>query len=146
MADKKSSKARAIGRAAFAGTKGTTTGAIVGAVSYFAHRAATERSETVQKSWYIGPGLMLVGGHFLKKKASTAAAGAAMVGAAGYAAAMGYSFARAAETKGLQRAHEPLQLRGNEPTERTLGTSACPEPEPEPVSEVRHSVAEAMGL
>src|SRR3989304_21868 len=113
MADKKSSKARAIGRAAFAGTKGTTTGAIVGAVSYFAHRAATERSETVQKSWYIGPGLMLVGGHFLKKKASPAAAGAAMVGAAGYAAAMGYSFARAAETKGLQGAQEPPEHPGH---------------------------------
>lgn len=139
------SRARGAGRK-FAGAKGSAVEGVVGVVGYFAHKTASEKIEFVRGKWWAGPVAMGVLGHVLKKKAKTAQVGTALLGAAGYAGAFGYSLSKAAgETKGLMSPGEvgalqsvdPYYLPDNIDTDASPGTSDYAEEE---------AIASAMGL
>jgi hypothetical protein len=134
--DSLKSRARNAGRRFAGGAKGSAMDAGVGAVSYFAHKFVSAKSTTVSEKWYVGPAIMALGGHMLKKKARTSAAGSALLGAAGYAGGMGYDMHKASqktETKGVVQPAdvgaivspvEPYSLPDSDGTASNYGTSS----------------------
>lgn len=140
------SRARGAGRRFAGGAKGSAVEGIVGVVGYFAHKTASEKIGFVGQNWYAGPLGMAVLGHVLKKKAKTANVGTALLGAAGYAGALGYSLKKAAapETKGLMAPGETGALQGTDSyyLPDTIDTDASPETSD--YEDMR--IASAMGL
>lgn len=140
------SRARGAGRRFAGGAKGSAVEGIVGVVGYFAHKTASEKIGFIGQNWYAGPLGMAVLGHVLKKKAKTANVGTALLGAAGYAGAFGYSLKKAAapETKGLMAPGETGALQGTESyyLPDTIDTDASPETSD--YEDMR--IASAMGL
>jgi len=142
------SRARGAGRKFAGGSKGSAVEGVVGVVGYFAHKTASEKIEFVRGKWWAGPVAMGVLGHVLKKKAKTAQVGTALLGAAGYAGAFGYSLSKAAgeTTKGLMTPGEvgalqsvdPYYLPDNIDTDASPGTSDYDDEE--------EAIASAMGL
>lgn len=129
-------RARGAGRRFAGGAKGSAVEGVVGVVGYFAHKTASEKIDFVRDKWWSGPVAMGVLGHVLKKKAKTAQVGTALLGAAGYAGAFGYSLSKAAaapETKGLmssgydasglQSSVDPYSLPDSIDTDASAGTS-----------------------
>ncbi|MBI3204492.1 MAG: hypothetical protein HYZ29_23345 [Myxococcales bacterium] len=145
------SRARGAGRRFAGGAKGSAIEGGIGVVGYFAHRTASEKIGFVGSKWWAGPAAMAVLGHVMKKKAKTANIGTALLGAAGYAGAMGYSLTKAGETtKGLQSPGEVGALQSGYgylpdtgPTDSAPGTSAYDE-----VTgyEDEEDISSAMGL
>lgn len=140
------SRARGAGRRFAGGAKGSAVEGIVGVVGYFAHKTASEKIGFIGQNWYAGPLGMAVLGHVLKKKAKTANVGTALLGAAGYAGAFGYSLKKAAapETKGLMAPGETGALQGTDSyyLPDTIDTDASPETSD--YEDMR--IASAMGL
>lgn len=141
------SRARGAGRRFAGGAKGSAVEGIVGVVGYFAHKTASEKIGFVGQNWYAGPLGMAVLGHVLKKKAKTANVGTALLGAAGYAGAFGYSMKKASaatETKGLMAPGETGALQGTDSyyLPDTIDTDASPETSD--YEDMR--IASAMGL
>lgn len=138
------SRARGAGRRFAGGAKGSAVEGIVGVVGYFAHKTASEKIGFVGQNWYAGPLGMAVLGHVLKKKAKTANVGTALLGAAGYAGAFGYSMKAATETKGLMAPGETGALQGTDSyyLPDTIDTDASPETSD--YEDMR--IASAMGL
>lgn len=127
-------RARGAGRRFAGGAKGSAVEGVVGVVGYFAHKTASEKIDFVRDKWWSGPVAMGVLGHVLKKKAKTAQVGTALLGAAGYAGAFGYSLNKAAqagkpETKGLQYPGDAQGLSGVDSyyLPDTIDTDASPE-------------------
>lgn len=158
MAHKKTkshSRARAIGMSAARGIKGTAIDGVAGVAAYFAHSFASEKVDFVAKHWYAGPvGLALIG-HVLKRKPKTMGIGASLLGAAGYAGALGYKLNKAAqpapatgtsglmqpsEVSGLMSPTDPFALPDNS------GTSAHHPAETTGYEDDDYSVDNAMGL
>lgn len=141
-------RARGAGRRFAGGAKGSAVEGIVGVVGYFAHKTASEKIDFVRDKWWSGPVGMALLGHTLKKKAKTAQVGTALLGAAGYAGAFGYSLNRAAapkpETKGLQSPGDVGALQGVDPyyLPDTIDTDASPETS----AYADEDIASAMGL
>lgn len=140
------SRARGAGRRFAGGAKGSAVEGIVGVVGYFAHKTASEKIGFVGQNWYAGPVAMGILGHVLKKKAKTANVGTALLGAAGYAGAFGYSLKSASkpETKGLMNPGEVGALQSEDPfyLPDTIDTDASPETSAYDDS----GIASAMGL
>lgn len=67
-----------------------------GAAAYYVHRMLSEKVEFVQKNPYMGPGAMVLLGHVIKTRPSLASVGSALIGAAGYSAAMLYELKKSA--------------------------------------------------
>lgn len=143
-------RARGAGRRFAGGAKGSAVEGIVGVVGYFAHKTASEKIDFVRDKWWSGPVGMALFGHTLKKKAKTAQVGTALLGAAGYAGAFGYSLNRAGaagkpETKGLQSpGYDTGALQGVDPyyLPDTIDTDASPETS----AYADEDIASAMGL
>lgn len=95
--DRLKARARGAGRRAATGVKGSATSLLTGVVGYYGLKAVADRSATVKEKWWIGPAVMAVGGHFLRKKGKTADFGTALLGAAGYAGGLNYEFSKAAK-------------------------------------------------
>ena len=79
--------------------------AIAGAVGvggYYVSKYLAEKVDFVKDKWYGIPVIMALGGHFLKKK--NAAAGFALLGAAGYSGALYYEIDKGAKA---QQANNP---------------------------------------
>lgn len=92
------SRAREIGRS----VKGTAVQAIGGVGSYYAHKLASENIAFVRDNFWMGPAVLGIVGHFLKRRMG--GLGASMIGAGGYALAMGFALDQAKssqEAKGL---------------------------------------------
>lgn len=139
-------RARGAGRRFAGGAKGSAVEGLVGVVGYFAHKTASEKIGFVRDKWWSGPVAMAIGGHVLKKKAKTAQVGTALLGAAGYAGAFGYSMQKAAAdtTKGLQSPGETGALQSVDPyyLPDTIDTDSAPETSAYDES----GIASAMGL
>ena len=87
--------ARAAGRAAMGGIKGAALQAATGAVANLGHTALSTRVPFVAANWWAGPAGMAVLGILMKRRPRLRGLGDAMLGAAGYAGAMGYQAAKA---------------------------------------------------
>lgn len=139
-------RARGAGRRFAGGAKGSAVEGLAGVVGYFAHKTASEKIGFVAQNWYAGPVAMGILGHVLKKKAKTAQLGTAVLGAAGYAGALGYSLNKAAkpETKGLMQPGETGALQSVDPyyLPDTIDTDASPETS----AYEDEGIASAMGL
>lgn len=148
------SRARGAGRRFAGGAKGSAIEGGIGVVSYFAHRTASEKLGFVGSKWWAGPVAIAVLGHVMKKKAKTANIGTALLGAAGYAGAMGYSLTKAGETtKGLQSPGEVGALQGQGlylpdtgPADSAPGTSAYSAYDEVTGHEDEEDISSAMGL
>lgn len=86
-------RAKAAGKYALSGAKGSATAVGSGAAAYYAAKIASEHVETLRSRWWAVPAALAAGGHFAKKK--NVALGAGLLGAAGYAAAIGYEMQKA---------------------------------------------------
>lgn len=96
-------RARAIGRSA-ASPKSTIVQGIAGVLAYYGHKLASENISFVRENFWVGPLALGVGGHLIKRSNMVREAGAALVGAGGYALAMGFALDQAKsqqEAKGL---------------------------------------------
>lgn len=89
--------ARSAGRGLAKGIKGSAVAGLTGAAAFYGHSVASEHIEFIGSKWWSGPAIMGVGGHLLRRKNSTVAVGTALLGAAGYAAAMGYRMNKATQ-------------------------------------------------
>lgn len=78
--------ARRAGASAARGLKGTGMTGGTGAAGYFAHKFANQKIQALNKSPFITPALLVVAGHFLKRKSSELGNG--LIGAGGYALGM----------------------------------------------------------
>jgi hypothetical protein len=78
--------ARRAGASAARGLKGTAMTGGAGSAAYFAHKFLNQKVQTLNKSPFITPALLVVGGHFLKRK--NADLGNGLIGAGGYALGM----------------------------------------------------------
>jgi hypothetical protein len=142
-------RARGAGRRFAGGAKGSAVEGIVGVVGYFAHKTASEKIGFVGQNWYAGPAAMGVLGHVLKKKAKTASIGTALLGAAGYAGAFGYSLSKVAQkpdTKGLMSPGETGALQTVDPYYLPDSGDTDASPETSAYSDEDAAIASAMGL
>ncbi len=89
-------RARSAGRRVVGGVRGSALQAAAGAVAYLGHYAVNSRVAVLQANWWATPAIMGVAGHVLKKRRKLSSIGDAMLGAAGYAMALGYSASRSA--------------------------------------------------
>lgn len=76
--------------------KETGIAAAVGVGSYFAANWIGQHFQQLRQYWWGMPAIMAVGGHFLKSK--NAAAGHALIGAAGFLGAMSYQMSHPTQT------------------------------------------------
>lgn len=98
-------RAKAAGKYALSGAKGSAMAAGSGAAAYYAGKIASEHVETLRSRWWGIPAALAVGGHFAKKK--NVALGAGLLGAAGYAAAIGWEMTKATEKASGSQAQGP---------------------------------------
>jgi hypothetical protein len=76
-------------------------GVASGGAIFYGHRFANTKVQALQKNFWITPVLIAAVGHFLKTRKSDKLriAGASMLGAAGYALAMGYEMNKASKAQ-----------------------------------------------
>jgi hypothetical protein len=86
--DRIKNRARGGAKSAARGAKGSAIAVVAGAAAEIAHAQGTQRVKFLADHWYAGPAVLALGGHFLKRKHHDA--GVALLGAAGYAAALAY--------------------------------------------------------
>jgi len=106
--------ARTAGRYAMAGVKGAALQAATGAVAQLGHNALAQRVPFVAQNWWTGPAAMAVLGLLMKRRQRLRGLGDAMLGAAGYAGAFGYTASRIPQTGDLYTASETGMLVGGE--------------------------------
>jgi hypothetical protein len=70
------------------GSKGTVISAVTGAAAYKLGQMAYQQSDTIKKQPYALPILMVIGGHFLKRKSIDA--GAALIGVGAFMGVQAY--------------------------------------------------------
>lgn len=83
------------GRGAVGGAKGSAIQGAVGVASYALHSIAAKHSEFVSSKYWVGPIALALVGHTLNRKRPGKGYGTAMLGAAGYAMALGYQQTKA---------------------------------------------------
>ena len=86
--------ARTAGRYAMAGVKGAALQAATGAVAQLGHTAVATRVPFVAQNWWSGPAALALLGLLMKRRQRLRGLGDAMLGAAGYAGAQGYTASR----------------------------------------------------
>jgi hypothetical protein len=91
-------------RSAAAGTKSSLVQGLVGGVAGMGMGMVYPKVEFFQKNWYAGPAVLGVIGHMVRRKKPGRGYGEAILGAAGYAMAMGYSLKQQAEAQQKQQA------------------------------------------
>jgi hypothetical protein len=90
---KKSIRARRDGaKGAAKGAKGSALAVGTGAASQYLFAYISQQSSFMRSNWYVTPAAMAVAGHFLKRKNYDA--GAALLGAAGFAGATAHQASR----------------------------------------------------
>jgi hypothetical protein len=124
-----SDRARAIGRSAVS-PRSSFMQVLGGGITYYGHKLGSENIDFIRNNFWAGPAVGAVLGHILKRSPQLREVGAAMIGASGYALALGYTFneqskksSQPAQTSGVVEVGEipRRQLPG------TLATSFAPE-------------------
>lgn len=86
-------RARSIGRAAVS-PKSSFMQVLGGGVTYYGHKLGSENVDFIRNNFWAGPAIGAVLGHILKRSAQLREVGAAMIGASGYALALGYTYSQ----------------------------------------------------
>lgn len=86
------------------GAKGSAIQAVVGGIAGMGIGAIYPKVKFLQENWYAGPVVLGVVGHMVRRKKPGRGYGEAILGAAGYAMAMGYSLKQQAEAQKQQTA------------------------------------------
>jgi hypothetical protein len=98
------------------GIKGAALQAATGAVANLGHTALATRVPFVAQNWWSGPAGLAVLGVLMKRRPRLRGLGDAMLGAAGYAGAMGYTASRmGAEAGALYEPETGMLVGGNYP-------------------------------
>ena len=79
------------------GSKGSAIQAVVGGIAGMGMGAIYPKVKFLQENWYAGPVVLGVVGHMVRRKKPGRGYGEAILGAAGYAMAMGYSMQQQAK-------------------------------------------------
>lgn len=86
-----SDRARAIGRSAVS-PRSSFMQVLGGGITYYGHKLGSENISFIRENFWAGPAVGAVLGHILKRSPQLREVGAAMIGASGYALALGYTF------------------------------------------------------